>query len=152
LTFTPVHKHHSTSLVVNQSNAPIFPPSFVRIILLLLLLQYSSLYILFKFLPYRACTVLPSGRICLLRNKEIVWKKNGRVTCAAHMVGGPRARRASSCTASEYTWSPRCRHLNSVEIGGYIKSPPPTLLSRSSSICSFTAPQLIKDHILSTAI
>jgi hypothetical protein len=72
LTFTPVHKHHSTSLVVNQSNAPIFPPSFVRIILLLLLQQ--SIYII-QILPYRACTVLPSGRICLLRNKEIVWKK-----------------------------------------------------------------------------
>lgn len=32
------------------------------------------------------CT--PSGRLCLLQNKESL--KNGPVTCAAHMVRGPR--------------------------------------------------------------
>jgi len=97
-----LHRYTSTTtLVVNQSNALIFllPVFFTRKYLIFFLLKYDSspactTYFLLLHLVAYACFRIKKAR----ENRPAP----RAVTCAAHMVRGPRARPASSCTA--YIW------------------------------------------------
>jgi hypothetical protein len=95
--------------------------------------------------------VLPSGRVCLLQNKERTRKMDPSHALLTWWVG-PRARPASSCIAYKYgAWSPPCRHLNlgregkkKISTSSYSNSSPVVPLPLYLFVCLPPAPQLIK--------